>query len=56
MGAKLKKPYARDDEAIKSFLDSFNVHASDLPVPAIYRAVRPIWERDRAFMVIRGRP
>jgi HKD family nuclease len=45
-----------DDEATKSFLDSFNVRVTDIPVPVIYRAVRPVWETERAFMVIHGRP
>ncbi len=45
-----------DDEATKNFLDSFNVRVTDLPLPEIYRAVKPVWEVDRAFMMIRGRP
>lgn len=45
-----------DDEATKSFLDTFNVRVTDIPVPVIYRAVRPVWETERAFMMIRGRP
>lgn len=45
-----------DEEATKNFLDSFNVRVTDIPVPAIYRAVRPVWETERALMVIRGRP
>jgi hypothetical protein len=44
-----------DDEAAKSFLDSFNIHVTDLPGAMIFRAVRPVWERDRSFMMIRGR-
>jgi hypothetical protein len=45
-----------DDEATKNFLDSFNVRVTDLPVAVIYRGVGPVWERERAFMEIRGRP
>lgn len=45
-----------DEEATRNFLDSFNVRVTDIPVPVMYRAVRPVWETERAFMAIRGRP
>lgn len=44
-----------DDEATKNFLDNFNIRVTDIPVPVIYRAIEPVWEKDRAFMMIRGR-
>jgi hypothetical protein len=43
------------EETARNFLDTFNVHVTDLPGATIFRAVRPVWERDRAFMMIRGR-
>ncbi len=44
-----------DEEAAKNFLDSFNIHITDVPIPEIFRAVAPVWEREIAMMVIRGR-
>ena len=44
-----------DEQAIKKFLDSFDIHVTDLPVPEVFHAVAPVWEREVALMVIKGK-
>jgi HKD family nuclease len=44
-----------DDEAAMNFLDSLDIYVTDVPVPDVFRAMGPVWERGEALMVIKGR-